>query len=79
MTAERNVLLAALAILLPRLLFFLRASRMAYGGSQARGRIRAVAPGLRRSHSNVGSELLHQEGNSPALAILRSQYFLDKI
>ena len=28
----------------------------AYGGSQARGRIRAVAVGLRQSHSNVGSE-----------------------
>ena len=30
---------------------------MAYGGSQARGVIEAVAAGLRRSHSNVGSEL----------------------
>ena len=29
---------------------------MAYGGSQARGRIGAVATGLRQSHSNVGSE-----------------------
>ena len=29
---------------------------MAYGGSQARGQIRAVAAGLRQSHSNVGSE-----------------------
>ena len=28
----------------------------AYGGSQARGRIGAVAPGLRQSHSNAGSE-----------------------
>ena len=28
----------------------------AYGGSQARGRIGAVATGLRQSHSNVGSE-----------------------
>ena len=27
-----------------------------YGGSQARGRIRAAAAGLRQSHSNVGSE-----------------------
>ena len=27
-----------------------------YGGSQARGRIRAVAPGLRQSHSNTGTE-----------------------
>ena len=30
---------------------------VAYGGSQARGRIGAVAVGLRQSHSNVGSEL----------------------
>ena len=28
----------------------------AYGGSQARGRIGAVATGLRQSHSNAGSE-----------------------
>ena len=27
---------------------------MAYGGSQARGRIGAVATGLRQSHSNAG-------------------------
>ena len=30
---------------------------MAYGGSQARGQIRAVATGLRQSHSNTGAEL----------------------
>ena len=30
---------------------------MAYGGSQARGRIRATAAGLRQSHSNAGTEL----------------------
>ena len=29
---------------------------MAYGGSQARGRIGAAAAGLRQSHSNAGSE-----------------------
>ena len=29
---------------------------MAYGGSQARGLIGAVAAGLRQSHSNAGSE-----------------------
>ena len=34
---------------------FLRAASMAYGGSQARGIIRAVAASLRQSHSNVGS------------------------
>ena len=36
---------------------FSRAAAMAYGGSQARGRIRAVAAGLHQSHSNKGSEL----------------------
>ena len=30
---------------------------MAYGGSQARGQIEAVATSLRHSHSNLGSEL----------------------
>ena len=29
---------------------------MAYGGSQARGRIGAAASGLRHSHSNAGSK-----------------------
>jgi len=32
------------------------AAPAAYGGSQARGPIRAVATGLRQSHSNAGSE-----------------------
>ena len=32
------------------------AAPMAYGGSQARGRIGATAAGLRHSHSNTGSE-----------------------
>ena len=32
------------------------AAPTAYGGSQARGLIRAVATGLRQSHSNAGSE-----------------------
>ena len=36
---------------------FSRASLMAYGGSQARGQIGAVATGLCQGHSNVGSEL----------------------
>ena len=38
--------------------FLFRATLTAYGGSQAKGRIRAVATGLRHSHSNVGSELV---------------------
>ena len=33
------------------------ATSMAYGSAQARGRIKAVAAGLHRSHSNTGSEL----------------------
>jgi len=33
------------------------AAPVACGGSQARGRIRAVATGLRQSHSDAGSEL----------------------
>ena len=33
-----------------------RAAPVAYGGSQARGRIGAVAASLHQSHSNVGSE-----------------------
>ena len=32
------------------------AAPAAYGGSQARGRIGAVATGLRQSHSNAGSQ-----------------------
>ena len=34
-----------------------RAASAAYGGPQARGRIGAVATGLRQSYSNVGPEL----------------------
>jgi len=37
-------------------LLFLWTALAAYGGSQARGQIRAVATGLRQSHSNTGSE-----------------------
>ena len=37
-------------------LLFLWAAPVAYGGSQARGPIGAVAIGLRQSHSNAGSE-----------------------
>ena len=38
-------------------LVFSRAAPVAYGGSQARGPIRAVATGLCQSHSNTGSEM----------------------
>jgi len=37
-------------------LLFLWATPAAYGGSQARGRIGAVATGLHQSHSNAGSK-----------------------
>jgi len=37
-------------------LLFLWAAPAAYGGSQARGRIGAVATGLRQSHSNARSQ-----------------------
>ena len=42
------------------MIFFLLLSRavpVAYGGSQARGRIGSVAASLLQSHSNAGSEL----------------------
>ena len=34
-----------------------RAAPAAYGGSQVRGQIGAIAAGLHHSHNNVGSEL----------------------
>ena len=37
--------------------FLFKGAPMAYGGSQARGRIGATNGGLRHSHSNLGSEL----------------------
>ena len=40
--------------MLPELLF--GAAPAANGGSQAKGRLRAAAAGLRYSHSNTGSE-----------------------
>ena len=48
-----------ISILLSLLLLFLlfRAALVAHGGSQARGRIGAIAAGLHHSHSNAGSEL----------------------
>ena len=36
--------------------FFLTASSMAYGDSQARGLIGAASAGLRHNHSNAGSK-----------------------
>ena len=37
--------------------FLFRVAPVAYGGSQARGLIRATATGLHHSHGNVGSKL----------------------
>ena len=42
-----------------------------YGGSQARGRIGAVAAGLRQSHSNAGSES-HLQPTPQLTAVLDS-------
>ena len=39
------------------LFIFFRATPVAYGASQARGRIRAAASGLHHSYSNTGSKL----------------------
>ena len=59
------VLLARLLTFLGFLSFFFflfsfclfRATLSAYGGSQARGRIGAIATGLRQSHSHISSKL----------------------
>uniref|UniRef100_A0A8C3X2J9 Dehydrogenase/reductase 2 n=1 Tax=Catagonus wagneri TaxID=51154 RepID=A0A8C3X2J9_9CETA len=48
-----------------------RATPLVYGGFQARGPIRAVATGLRHSHSNMGSELHLQPTPQIGFAIAR--------
>ena len=48
---------------------FTRATPSAYGGSQATGRIRAVATGSRQSQSNAGSEP-HLQATSQLTATL---------
>ena len=48
--------------------FFFRIALMAYGGSQARGHIGAVAAGLCHSHSNAGSKL-HLQPTPPLTAM----------
>ena len=51
-----------------------RAAPTAYGGSQARGPIGAVAAGLRHSHSNVGSKLhLRPSPQLSAMLVLNPQ------
>ena len=51
-----------------------RATSMAYGGSQARGRIRAIAAGLHQSHSNIRSELLTHHMVGGTMPHTLSQY-----
>ena len=48
--------LAGLGVFLFVCFYLFRAAPTAYGGSQARGQIRAVAAGLQHSRSNLGSE-----------------------
>ena len=52
----REYNLIHLSFFLSFFFFFLRAAPVAYGSSQARGRIGAVAASLHHSHSNVGSK-----------------------
>ena len=58
---ERDPVIFRASSLLFFFFFFLfclfRTAPVAYGGSQARGQIRAIATGLHRSYSNAGSEL----------------------
>ena len=55
----KNVLLGVFYFLFLFFVFFAIswATHTAYGCSQARGRVRAIAAGLHQSHSNAGSEL----------------------
>ena len=54
-------------------MLFLWATPTAYGGSQARGPIGAVAIGLCQSHSNAGSEL-HLRPTPQLMAMPDPQY-----
>jgi len=55
-----------------KIFFFFRAAPAAYGGSQARGRIRATAAGLSQSHSNARSKL-HLKPTPQLMAMLDPQ------
>ena len=54
-----KILFILFYLILTYLFCLFRATPMASGGSQARGRIRAAASSLRQSHSNAGSEPHH--------------------
>ena len=56
-------------LLLLSLCFLFRATSTAYGGSHARGLIRATAAGLHQSHSNLGFEL-HLQPTAQLMATL---------
>ena len=49
------IIIIIITIIILSFVFF-RAAPVAYGGSQARGRIRAVTVSLRQSHSNAKTE-----------------------
>ena len=51
--------------------FVFRAAPAAYGGSQARGRIRATVEGLHHSHSNAGSKP-HLQTTPQLMAMMES-------
>ena len=53
-TNATDLLLTIIIIII--IICLLRAAPAAYGGSQARGSIGAVAAGLHHSHGNVGSK-----------------------
>ena len=56
MDLRKAVILIVFCFVLSFLFFFFRAAPSAYGGTQARSRIRAVAAGLRHSHSDPRSK-----------------------
>ena len=53
--------------------FFFRAVPLAYGSSQARGQIRAAAPGLHHSHSSTRSNLHLQPIPQPTVMLSRAR------
>ena len=57
---------------------FLRATPAAYGGSQARGRIRAGAAGLRHHHSNARSST-RVEHSSTQLVLMGTSWVLNPL
>ena len=52
----RTFIILILIVVIIIIILLFRDAPTAYGGSQARGRIRMTAAGLHQSHSNVGSK-----------------------